>query len=312
MTLSPNEPAVQGRASQIAWYQGYPPFELAEKIVELDGRGDLAYARLTYSLKVKMPGAEEPVVDTGKGMEIWKKQKDGSWKVYCDVFNSDLPMATPSEPGAVEQQNEALVRAVFEGLNKRNEAIYQELYAPEYRWYFPSANPKGLTREEEAGFVKLLRAGFPDCHWDVEEMVVLGDRVIARFLFKGTHTGEFQGILPTGNKTEAGGIWMGRVKDGKFVECREENDFLGWMQQMGMELKPKEPKKSGSRTSCRETRRTIMKKSLRWVLLFTTAIILLAGISFGQTTTKGEPNRRSCSDHKARGRGYYGTISRVL
>jgi predicted ester cyclase/ketosteroid isomerase-like protein len=243
MTLSPNEQAVQGRASQIAWYQAYPPFELAEKIVELDGRGDLAYARLTYSLKVMMPGAEEPVVDTGKGMEIWKKQKDGSWKVSCDVFNSDLPMATPSEPGAVEQQNEALVRAVFEGLNKRNEAIYQELYAPEYRWYFPSANPKGLSREEEAGFVKLLRAGFPDCHWDVEEMVVHGDRVIVRFLFKGTHTGEFQGILPTGNKTEAGGIWMGRVKDGKFVECREENDFLGWMQQMGMELRPKEVKK---------------------------------------------------------------------
>jgi ketosteroid isomerase-like protein len=46
---------------------------------------------------MKMPGVAEPVVDTGKGMEIWKKQKDGSWKVSCDVFNSDLPIATPSE-----------------------------------------------------------------------------------------------------------------------------------------------------------------------------------------------------------------------
>ena len=243
MTLSPNEPAVQGRASQIAWYKAYPPFELAEKILELDGRGDLAYARLTYSLKVKMPGAEEPIVDTGKGMEIWKKQKDGSWKVSCDIFNSDLPISTPVETGAVEQQNEALVRSVFDRLSKGDEAVHLEMYAPEYRWYFPSANPKGLSREEEAGFVKLLRAGFPDCHWDVEEMVVHGDRVVARFLFKGTHTGEFQGILPTGNKTEAGGIWMGRVKDGKIVECREEDDLLGWMQQMGMELRPKEVKK---------------------------------------------------------------------
>ena len=111
LTLSPNEPAVQGRASQIAWYKAYPPFELAEKILELDGRGDLAYARITYSLKVKMPGAEEPVVDTGKGMEIWKKQKDGSWKVYCDVFNSDLPMATPSEPGAVEERGHRATHA---------------------------------------------------------------------------------------------------------------------------------------------------------------------------------------------------------
>ena len=131
MTLSPNEPAVQGRASQIAWYKAYPPFELAEKILELDGRGDLAYARLTYSLKMKMPGAEEPVVDTGKGMEIWKKQKDGSWKVYCDVFNSDLPTATPSEPGAVENAAiEQLMRQITDGYNKKDLAAYEKICDP--------------------------------------------------------------------------------------------------------------------------------------------------------------------------------------
>lgn len=98
MTLPPNEPAVQGRANQIAWYKAYPPVELKETILELDGRGDLAYARLTYTLWIKMPGAPQPVVDTGKGMEIWKKQKDGSWKCSCDIFNSDLPIPAPSEP----------------------------------------------------------------------------------------------------------------------------------------------------------------------------------------------------------------------
>jgi predicted ester cyclase len=143
----------------------------------------------------------------------------------------------------VEEQNRALLVGVFNELNKKNADVYQELYAPEYRWYFPSANPKGLSREEESEFVKLLWAGFPDCHWDIEEMVAHGDGVIARFVFKGTHTGEFQGLLPTGNKTEIGGIWMGRVKDGKIVESREEDDLLGWMQQLGMELKPKEAEK---------------------------------------------------------------------
>jgi len=243
MTLSPNEPAVQGRASQIAWYQAYPPFELAEKILELDGRGDLAYARLTYSLKVKMPGADEPVVDTGKGMEIWKKQKDGSWKVSCDIFNSDLPISTPVETGAVEQQNEALVRSVFDRLSKGDEAVYLEMYAPEYGWHFPANNPKGMTREEEAGFVKLLRAGFPDMRWDIKEMVAHGDMVVVRFTSGGTHTGEYQGLLPTGNKAEASGIWMARISNGKIVEAREDYDVLGMMTQLGMELKPIAEKK---------------------------------------------------------------------
>ncbi len=37
-------------------------------------------------------------MDTFKGMEIWKKQKDGTWKVSCDIWNSDLPIQTPAEP----------------------------------------------------------------------------------------------------------------------------------------------------------------------------------------------------------------------
>lgn len=98
MTLSPNEPAIVGRASQIAWYKSFPPFELKEEILELDGRGDLAYARASGTLKLTMPGATEPIIDTIKGMEIWKKQKDGSWKVACDIFNSDLPIKAPTEP----------------------------------------------------------------------------------------------------------------------------------------------------------------------------------------------------------------------
>jgi ketosteroid isomerase-like protein len=143
----------------------------------------------------------------------------------------------------VEEQNKALVAGIFDGLNKRNEAIYQDSYAPEYGWHFPATNPKAMSREEEAGFVKLLWVGFPDMHWDVKEILASGDRVIVRFTASGTHTGEYQGMPPTGNKFESGGIWLGQVKDGKILEGLEEFDALGWMQQLGMELKPKEVEK---------------------------------------------------------------------
>jgi ketosteroid isomerase-like protein len=143
----------------------------------------------------------------------------------------------------VEVQNADLVRSVFDGLNNRNEAVYQELFAPEYGWYFPANNPKALTRDEEAGFVKLLWAGFPDIRWDIVEMIAHGDMVVARFKVRGTHKSEYMGLPPTGITFESGGIWTARIKDGKLVEAREESDVLGWMQQLGMELKPKEKKK---------------------------------------------------------------------
>jgi steroid delta-isomerase-like uncharacterized protein len=150
---------------------------------------------------------------------------------------------------AVEERNMALVRSVFDGLNKQNEAVYEEFYAPEYGWYFPANNPKALTRDEEAGFVKLLWAAFPDIRWDIAEMIASGDTVMARFIVRGTHEGEYQGIPPTGNMFETGGVWMARIKDGKLIEAREEADVLGWMQQLDMELKPKEGEKCSSSKS---------------------------------------------------------------
>ena len=49
-------------------------------------------------------------------------------------------------------------------------------------------------------------------------------------------------IPPTGNKVEVGGIDIIRIENGKIVEDWEDADVLGWMMQLGMELKPKEEK----------------------------------------------------------------------
>ena len=144
---------------------------------------------------------------------------------------------------AVEQQNIALVTKVFDELNKKNTEVYQELYAPDYGWHFPSNNPKGLTREEEEGFSKMLWAGFPDMSYDLKEVVARGDKVMVRFITGGTHSGEYQGLPPTGKRVEASGMWIGQVIDGKIVNAKEDFDVLGWMQQLGMELRPKEVKK---------------------------------------------------------------------
>ena len=48
------------------------------------------------------------------------------------------------------------------------------------------------------------------------------------------------GIPATGNKIESSGILIARIENGKVVEQREEFDMMGFMQQLGMELKPRE------------------------------------------------------------------------
>ncbi len=91
--MPPNQPAIQGRTSIREWYASFPPVSEVElPIVEIDGRGDLAYTRGTYTLTMMIAGAPEPVTDSGKNLQIWLKQPDGSWLIAIDTFNTDLPL----------------------------------------------------------------------------------------------------------------------------------------------------------------------------------------------------------------------------
>jgi ketosteroid isomerase-like protein len=95
--LPPNHATVTGREAIGAFLRSYGSFQAVRfTILALEGRNDLAYAHGAYQMNVTPPGAAGPVGDTGKYVEIWKKQRDGSWKVVLDTFNSDL--AAPISP----------------------------------------------------------------------------------------------------------------------------------------------------------------------------------------------------------------------
>ena len=92
MLLPPNEPVVKGRAA-IRHYLGQFPKITSFKapLVDIDGSGNLAYARGTYEVTLMPPGAKTPVKDSGKFIEIRRKEPDGSWLILRDFWNPDAP-----------------------------------------------------------------------------------------------------------------------------------------------------------------------------------------------------------------------------
>jgi steroid delta-isomerase-like uncharacterized protein len=144
---------------------------------------------------------------------------------------------------ALEEQNGEIVKRLYEEYNKGNIEIFKDLYAPDYGFYSPSNSPKPRSREETIESAKMIFRAFPDSVWNIEELLAGGDRVIVRFVYRGTHQEEFMGIPPTGNKIEVSGIIIIRIKNGKILEEWEDADSLGFMQQLGMELKPKDEEK---------------------------------------------------------------------
>ena len=77
-----------------AFLEPFPRFTQAEAtIVQIDGRGDLAFVRGTHSETYIVEGTPEPIHEIGKYVEIWRKQPDGQWLIAVNIWNSDLPLS---------------------------------------------------------------------------------------------------------------------------------------------------------------------------------------------------------------------------
>jgi|SRR5947208_7140214 len=48
-----------------------------------------------------------------------------------------------------------------------------------------------------------IRQAFPDMHWSIEEQMAEDNRVLTRFLWSGTHQGEFLEVVLKGGKMVA-------------------------------------------------------------------------------------------------------------
>jgi steroid delta-isomerase-like uncharacterized protein len=75
--------------------------------------------------------------------------------------------------------------------------------------------------------------GFPDMEITVEDALEIGDRVVRRISFTGTHRGPFLGVPPTGRRVVGRATVILRIRDGKIAEEWEMSDLLGLLQQLG-------------------------------------------------------------------------------
>ena len=131
------------------------------------------------------------------------------------------------------EENKAIVRRWFAETDKGNDAIVDELCAPDYIDHNPPLPdmPGGSAGVHRAN--KLLRMAFPETVHMIEDQVAEGDKVVTRLRGRATFTGEILGIPPNGQVVEISGIMIHRLVDGKLVEHWALSDQLSFMQQLG-------------------------------------------------------------------------------
>ena len=140
------------------------------------------------------------------------------------------------------EANKAIVRRVWDEVwTRRSLAVADEIFAPEYAAH-------------ERAFMPAWLAAFPDWRFEVEEMVAESDRVVTRFVGRGTHHGRTSSfglgaIAPTGRPVEMRGYITHRLAGGRIVDGRGSVllDRLGVLEQLGVAVVPPAAPEAGAK-----------------------------------------------------------------
>ena len=129
-------------------------------------------------------------------------------------------------------ENEAVVRRFLNLMFEGNSDLLAEVYDENAVWH------GGCLGEAHSldGYIALsghLKTGITLTGQKVEDVIAVGDKVVARITSSGVHDGEFLGYMGTGKPFEYSLTNTYRLANGKIVEDWHSGDYLGLLQQTG-------------------------------------------------------------------------------
>lgn len=133
------------------------------------------------------------------------------------------------------ETNKALLRRwIDEGWNGRNLDIIDDLYTVDVVQHDPSSPMPVTSSEAMRQYIGGFQTAFPDLIFTVDDLLAEGDKVLWRFIARGTHTGPLMAFPPSGKSVTVTGMALFQVADDRFCEVWVNIDALGMLQQIGV------------------------------------------------------------------------------
>ena len=147
------------------------------------------------------------------------------------IITAGILLACCQQPG---EHNARLVQRYFnEVWNKGDTALLDSLLAPGYINHTPSSADAGTGIAGLKTIVMAIRKGFPDLHYEIQDLVVTPNRVVARVIMTGTQTDSLFNLPPTGRKVQVNQINIEEIVDDRMSEHWRTTDELTLMKQLG-------------------------------------------------------------------------------
>ena len=118
-------------------------------------------------------------------------------------------------------------------LNKRNIGMFND--SNFLKDAVLHASPKDVVGIDSVkAYYNNFLTGFTNIQFTVKDIFGQDDKLVKYWNFKGTHTGDFFGIPPTGKNVSIEGTTLIRMSNGKIAEERDFFDNLDFMTQLGL------------------------------------------------------------------------------
>lgn len=159
-------------------------------------------------------------------------------------FSCQQPAEEAFEEG-LPKEAKALLDSALEIWNNGDLALIEDVFAPGVIAHVSTFPEDIVGLEGIKRWVTFARTAYPDLHMTFDEVIVKGDRIVARFTFSGTNTGPLSmptgELAPTGKKVHITGIGIDRVQNKKIAEELVVYNVLDMMLQLGFTLNPPQP-----------------------------------------------------------------------
>jgi predicted ester cyclase len=124
----------------------------------------------------------------------------------------------------------AVLNGIYQAINTGDLALLEKYVARDYVEHSEGYQGVEPFQQQIAAF----RAGFPDLHVTVDDVIIDGDRFASRTTVTGTHTGSLMGLPPTGRAVSVEAVDLGRVENGQAKERWGGLNMYSLLTQLGV------------------------------------------------------------------------------
>ena len=127
---------------------------------------------------------------------------------------------TPSTPESSVAANKALIRALYDAVNARDDDALRRLCSP--------AMGEWLTGAVRTGWGRF------DASWEILDLIAEGDRVAVKWRREGRYSGDYQGIPVDGQHLSHDGVRLWRIENGRVAESYAATNHVPVLRQLGV------------------------------------------------------------------------------